>query len=423
MTSQNKTFKKKFIYIYYIILFIIVAFRQSEAAPNLFLRIAFLSAFFIPFIFFRKDFLPASLICFMTVGTYGYAYNFFPYEMTIYPILCFIILLITSKGNICFNKSISFFLFIVFYIFIIDFFDSGKLQNILLSLSTILICGSLIQRKEQFVTLSMFYCFTIISFTISTIYLLNYDRFITSYNLADGIERSGWVDPNYLSTIIGMGIVTSVILLLQHKKANTFEKLFYIITIGISIITQLLLASRGGILSVCGTIIIIFFFTKIPRKYKISIILCLILFIIWLYQNDYFTLLEYRIENDEGTGSGRTDIWETKLKLFYEQDNILNWIFGKGFQSAFELGAKDSVLGFHNDFIAILCGYGLIGILLFLYILYLPIKISSKEKRAIIIALIFYLVLSCSTLEPISAGRFTYFGFYFLTYLFARYSI
>lgn len=423
MTSTNKIYKNKIIYIYYILLLVIVAFRQSENVPNLFLRIAFLSAFFTPFIFLKKDLLPASLICFMTIGTYGYAYNFFPYEMTIYPILCFIILLITSKGNICFSKSISVFFFVTSYVFIIDFLDSGKLQNILLSLVTILICASFVQKKEKFVTHSMLYCFTIISFTISIIYLLNYEKFISSYNLADGIERSGWIDPNYLSTIVGMGIVTSVILFLQHRNAKTIEKLFFIITIGLSIITQLLLASRGGILSVCGTISIILFFAKVPRKYKILIIFCLILFTIWLYQNDYFSLLEYRIENDEGTGSGRTDIWKTKLNLFYEQNNILIWFFGNGFQSAFELGAKNSVLGFHNDFIAILCGYGLLGVFLFLYILYLPIKISSNEKKPIVCALILYLILTCTTLEPISAGRFTYFGFYLLTYLFARYSI
>ena len=38
----------------------------------------------------------------------------------------------------------------------------------------------------------------------------------------------------------------------------------------------------------------------------------IVVFVVWLYDNAYFELIENRIANDSGGRSGRTDIWINK---------------------------------------------------------------------------------------------------------------
>ena len=249
---------------------------------------------------------------------------------------------------------------------------------------------------------------------------MNFERFLESYNVIDKLERSGWTDPNYLSCIIGMGVITSLILLMRESTYHIMYKIFYVLTIGLSIISQVLMASRGGLLCVSVSVVVLLLFANIKFRYKLLLLIAIFSFVVFLYTNNYFELLVYRIEHDTGDGSGRLDIWKLKLHEFFSEGNIGDWIFGLGHSSAFKLGYGESGFGFHNDYLAILCGYGLFGLMAFLYFLFiLPFK-HIKARSVIVFSMIVYLALACMTLEPMSAGRFPYIAFYALILIYAK---
>ena len=404
------------IYIYYFFLLLILVSRTSDLAPNSFVRLAYLTAFFVPILLkYRNLYLPC-LICFMTIGTYGFAYSYFPYMMYLYAIISLIGLIFTSKSALKVTIS-KMYTFLILYVLIVDLVTSGHPSNIFYSSITIALGAMIADKRARQSKELLLNTFSIISIVLSLLYLLNYDKFLTSYNPADDMERSGWTDPNYLSCIIGMGVVSSLILLLRNNTKNAVLTIARISIIAISLICQLLLASRGGLLAVSLSILIILFLSKIKFKYKFLLSLLIILFIVWLYTNSYLDLLIYRISNDVD-GSGRLQIWSKKLSAFYNDAGPVYWLFGYGYDGAYKLASMGDGFGFHNDYLAFLCGYGIIGLSLFCYAIFIyPLTKVSKQSSATVVALVSFLMLSCLTLEPISAGRLTYYAFAYLILL------
>lgn len=410
--------KNKHIIIYYAILLLLVAVRTSEAAPNILIRIAFLTAFFLPIVLKYHSLLPACLTCFMTVGTYGFAYNYFPYQMGVYTIICFIGIILSgisiklhrSRNNVIVFLALGF-------VLLRDILDDGSPQPLLYSFLTILCMWVYIKSNKEKAIYYLLNCFVVTALVISILYFANYEKFLASYNLADGVERSGWTDPNYLSCIIGMAIISSIILLSTHKKARLIERAFWISTAIFSFATQLLLASRGGILAVGTTLIFLLLRSKAKAHYKILTLLACVMLVMVLYYMGYFSLIEYRIANDVGGGSGRTDIWADKLSYYANSTNIFQFLFGLGPVSALNIG--DKYTAFHNDFIAILCGYGVVGFMFFVYMFIYPILKSPDTNKTIVNTILIYLALCSITLEPFYSGRLTYFSFYLLSLMLA----
>lgn len=410
---MNKNINKIIVSLFYIILLVIMLLRTSEAAPNIIVRVGYLILFFAPLIFkYRYLYLPL-FVTFMTIGTYGFSYNFFPYMMVNYMILSIVILVFMRN---LYQVNISgLWLFVILYVGIIDILHSGSLQDIFYSMVTVSI-GMLLMtdRSPVFSTKVMMISFTVISLTMSTLYLLNYDLFIEMYSAEDSMERSGWTDPNYLSCIIGMGVITAMMMLMNTSPKDFVPRLYFLFVIIVSLIAQFLLASRGGLLCVAVAVFIYMLMSKVRMRTKVMFGFVLVLFTFWLYSNNYFDLLLYRIGEDTD-GSGRLVIWTQKISSFYEQNDIGDWVFGVGHKAAFELGSNSTGVGFHNDFLAIMCAYGLVGLLCFIYLMFIcPLKYTNKHSRSITVPLMLYLIVACMTLEPISAGRITYFAFYAL---------
>lgn len=407
--------QNNYIIIYYAILLLIMAMRTSVLAPNPILRIVYLLALFVPLVIkFTYLYLPC-IITFMTVCTYNFAFGYLPYETNIYFFLSILaLILIIGLHSIKSIKLDPVILFTIFYVAIRNILDSGQLHDMFYATSTIAIGSMLLSKDRSINRYAMLMSFGIISLVLSSLYLINYEQFLESYNSTDNLDRSGWTDPNYLSCLIGMGIVTSLILILKERTAKLYLKILWWSTIVISFISQVLIASRGGLLCVAITSLILILFADIKFKFKLFILIVATIFLFFLYNNNYFDLLIYRVENDVSGGSGRLGIWELKINAFIAENNILSWIFGVGYDSAFRLGYDTNGFGFHNDYLAILCGYGLVGVIIFTYLLFVyPFQRITSDKF-IVISLVSYLAVTCLTLEPISAGRLPYIGFYAL---------
>lgn len=409
--------KNKHIYIYYLILLLLLFFRDSDSAPSFVVRMGYLLAFFLPLVTWYRNLFSSCLICFMTISIYGFAYNYFPYNAGIYLIILLMSLLLGGNPTIKFNP-----IFVVFILFIVirDFVDVYTPHNLFYSACTVGLFSSIHGSNKSDIARKMAVAFTIISLVLSSMYFLNYNRFIEDYNVSENLERSGWTDPNYLSCIIGMGVLSAFILLVSTAKRGILLVLYCTVVVVISVIAQVLLASRGGILSIVVSLCILIFTSKLKFSHKLFIVLLLACFAFCIISSDYVLLLEHRIQNDVGGGSGRLDIWQNKLTEYMNCGNPLKWIFGFGNISAFRLTAVgDGFVGFHNDYLAFLCAYGLIGFGMFIYILLYPLKISNKQNRYVVISLLSYLMVCSLTLEPLSAGDISYIAFYYMILTYA----
>ena len=387
--------------------------RTSTEIPNFIMRLGFLSAFFVPLLFIDKIYYPSILVCFMTVGTYGFAYSYLPYEMPVYFAMT-VIFVIVQKCKCKVSQISPMFLITLMFLLFRNIIDSFDPQNIFYCVAIIgMFCLVIDKEDNHNVQQCLLYTFIIISISLSLLYFLNYDQFVEDYDAKQGLERSGWIDPNYFSCVLGMGGLSAFILLLKDR-CRWLMKLLLLFTMIISFITQVILASRGGALAITVSVLILLLFSRIRFTYKIISLGFVICLVIWMYSNGYFQLLEHRIQTDSGGGSGRLDIWEAKMNFFFNHGHLLHWLFGFGYQSGFELAGTEGIgVGFHNDFVAVLCEYGILGLIVFVYWFSYPFFRAIKENKIIILSMLTYLFVVCATLEPISSGALPYFAFYF----------
>lgn len=193
-----------------------------------------------------------------------------------------------------------------------------SIENISFSIFIIILLCKFIDSSVDRSTVSkVSFAFALMTLVLSLYFLLLKDQFTQDYYAqGSGLERTGWMDPNYFGMVLGMGTVTSIIQISNFRFLGIVEKIFYIATVILSVPTLVLNASRGAILAVAVSFVFVILFSKVNPLYKIVVIIITILFLFYLYNNSYFDLLEYRIAHDSGTGSGRTTIWRKKWMLF-----------------------------------------------------------------------------------------------------------
>ncbi len=388
------------------------------------LRLAFMAAALLPAVFNREVCYPAILTMFYTISLDGFAYSYFPSTLSLYVIMTLVITIFYFR-KIKTGTIPIFILLFAIYTFVIDlifgvagngsaFFQSTFYCFVLMACFLIL-CNRDIDSALSQLPL----CFAVTTVVLSIAFLTHRDQFVIQ-EIGD-MERTGWADPNYFGVALGMGTIVGMIKMFngEWESLSIVEKAVYIAAVVSSVPALALNASRGAILSVIVGFVALLFFSKAKFGLKIMLTLIAAVAVVYLYSNQYFELLEYRIMNDEGTGSGRTEIWTEKLSAF-ASGNPLKMIFGYGHVGGANIGGRH--IGFHNDYIGFLVDYGFIGLGILFYMLYYPIGIMPKgsyEKPSVIV-LIVYLAMSFVTLEPLLTGIMAYFTFYMYALLLAK---
>lgn len=385
---------------------------DSLETPGMVLRVIYLLSFSLPVLLYFPQHFPAMLIAYMSVGTNHFAFTYFPYDMNFYPLLAALGIVFLKRTSIKSRPPQILIIFSVLILFV-DIITSERVESVFYSFLTLILLSIYLNYKSHnqksfFVTM-----LCVMALAISYIYLTNYKDFLVIYSKVDsGVERGGWTDPNYLGCTVGMGVMAALVLLMNRASSNLYYRLLGIFTVCISVIAMVLMASRGALLSLALGVCYLVLMSRTSKKIKIAVIACLVGFTLYLMNSSYVKLLQYRLstESDDG-GNGRFEIWQFKLDAFFNSGTIFNFLFGYGYNGALYLGNR-GYWAIHNDFVALLCDYGLVGLALFLYMLYYPIKIADKENKNTVIALLLYLILCCCSLEPFSAGRLPFFGFY-----------
>jgi len=252
------------------------------------------------------------------------------------------------------------------YLFgLMDFIDFMTLKNILYNLllfyvAYILGIKNKITEKELIVFYLSFLFISICNFFMGSKYQPN------SYIIGETTLNAGYSLVNILPFIF-----------LFNRKLYSNLFLF------ISLVFIYLSAKRGAIFA--GTIFLLFYLyhTYLSfRKLKFSnllgglIILLIISFIIYKIYNSSEYLQRRVLATLQGDSSGRDVIYSNIWYSWLNSKNIINIFFGYGFNGSLKLTGG---MFAHNDWLELLAGFGLLGVLIFMTLFIQIYRYSTKE--------------------------------------------
>ena len=412
-TSVNFTVMDKKILMFYTLLFVM---QIVLSKPNIVIsspsRIMFILAVLLP-LFVNMKYFPFVLISFS--GISGLSFS------PILPTKGFWLLAV-AIFSLLFIKSLKFrhsFLFFVFYCIIINLMHGQLDIAVFASILTVILSTIHIKNQQSVDLMSI--AFMIVSLVLSLLYLFYKNDFATFYIESMAIERYGWINPNVLGGCIGIGVVLSVMRLLKISGfiVNKLMICVAVVTIVLSFMTLVILASRGALVATCISIGILIFTSKVQARYKLLLGILIVVMGIILWKNGYFTLLEVRMNEDSlDSGGGRLAIWVLKLSCFFNDMCFWENLFGIGQENCINIGTYIST---HNDFITAIIAFGIIGFIIFCWLLLQPLILARGKSKTIVYILWLYLVIECCVLEPVFRGYIVLLMYYVFIYKYAQF--
>lgn len=406
MNSFVANFKKDKInswILYFLLLGTVQAlWTNQHAFPPMVFRLGMVAAVFAPMILNRELVIFGFPFFLILRGQLSTAYQYLPdiNSLTFYIFLLFIFLIFHWKSiqPIKLRSTVPL-LVLMLYMGIVDLIGTTELGNYSKNIFIVIVFSLFITNKHD---LDIFSASLILVCVFSAIYyIVMYDQFLVTWNVKEGIERSGWKDPNYFSTFMNVGVMLSLLYLLGNLKSNLFilnKRIILLISCLAIIIAVVLTASRAGFLSFAFIFVVSIFLSKPNIKIVLTSIGIIFIAVIIMLSHGVFDTLLYRLFEQDNISSagGRTDIWLNTIRNFNIQ-SYGDQLFGRGYwHRTFLSGGADT----HNEFIAILADYGYLGVSIFLWLI--ASMLSFKKgipSRIMNISAIFYL-LSIVSLSP-----------------------
>ena len=395
--------------LYYILLGIIqTMWTNLYSFPPTVFRLAMTGAVFAPMLF-NKDLVifgfPFFLILRSQLST---PYQYLPDSNSFIfyiPVLIILVVIHWKSIQPINLKRYSPIILLMIYMGIIDLIGTAELGNYAKNLFVIIVYSFLLKNRHDLDILSS----ALISVcAISAIYyLIMYDQFLVSWNSTEGIERSGWKDPNYFSTFMNVGVTLALFYILGYLKSSIWvltKKILFVICILISA-AIILTASRAGFFSLIFILFITLFTSKIKLRFKTIGLGVILLVVFAMYSIGIFDTLLFRIfeQGNMDTGGDRTTIWGTAINNFGLQEYLTQFFGGGYWHRASLTGGAET----HNEFVAILTDYGIVGIVLFLCLILNMFSFNkSLNSKIINIASVLYLlsIVSLSPFQYINIG-------------------
>lgn len=403
--------KETFLYIYYILLiFLLLTWTDSNNLPPMPLRLAYTAAVTIPLMLRKSLLFPFVFLSIVSLSASRYApsYMMFRPEYTAIVLLLNHFLFRNEQAKVTPPKA---YLFLLPIILLSDLFNDGFPSQCTFTFFCILLLlyyFSYTKTVYKLWTIS----FIVVSLILSIEFFLFGSNYVEQV-IASGIsyDRLGWDDPNYFSCMLASG---SLLAFQQFINSNNkfLLRIIASVVFAVSFVAIIMMASRGASLALCSGVLVFFLLSDSSRTSKFIVSALVALFIFVLLNNDIFDMLSARVAGDDGTGSGRLVIWETKIQHFFSDGNILKWVFGFGNEGGMCVGSssKFAKMGFHNDFIAFFVEYGILGLIIFISIFIMPLK--NKVNRPTTISNMVFMLIVCMTLEPLTNGRIAYWLFW-----------
>lgn len=391
-------------YYLFLLVALFVLTRPGYLPPTI-IRYALFFSIFLP-TFFYPRILPAVSLLFCGVTMHSFVHVIYMDEKILLAVVLICYLL--------YNKKSAFLLNVMAFIsyFFICALVSLDVRTVFVWLVIVALLSDMIKDGEDLMLL--FYAFIFFSLYIGLLFLLHQGEFMMQYGRAeDDLERSGWINNNMFGGAIASGGILAMAYLTEIIKLNRNRiTIILCVVTGIVVFAVLALnASRGAFIAFVLSSAMMVMLTKVKTLYKVLILIASVTVIFFLYNNNYFDLLQARFGDDTaGSMGGRSSLWSGKLQAFFNSSNVFQLLFGVGQTKCVSLANSMST---HNDLVTALIAYGFVGFAVFLYFLFYPIKKANKEQRLNVSALLLYLVIECVVLEPFFRGYIIEIMFYF----------
>ena len=414
-TNKESVITKNTMYaLYYIVLLLLTFFlTKPDVSYSAMVRYAYILAVVTP-LFFNKSYAIFALPLFLGISYASFA-PFFPTN----SLFCFIVCIALSIMQVRIRYGTIIYLIWIIYLLCVELLTPVPHFECIMSGVTTIFLSFLVNTKHDITKIGI--AFGLISFVLSLLFLLYFDKFSEEFLLqgGDDVERASWINPNIFGGIIGCGMVSMVLMLVQAREMSVSRWIKFLCFCGVllSIMTLILNASRGALVASILSSLILLFNSKIQYQYKWLSLAVILIFIVILYNEGYFELLNVRLFEEEtiGTAGGRTEIWSQKLEAFSNLP-IAQQFFGVGYNGCVNMGIYFDT---HNDFITAICAYGYIGFISFIALSIAPIFIASKEKKMIVAGLLLFFILENVVLSPVFRGYFIFFIFYLMVLKYA----
>ena len=204
-------------------------------------------------------------------------------------------------------------------------------------------------------------------------------------------------DPNEFA---GLFVISSAICIYHIINSKGIKKYISIIAFALGIYSVLLSGSRGAMISCAISIIMtVFFCTKVSFKKIITFLIISIIgvlffmkYLIPLVPVDVIERLDLSMLLKDG-GSGRSVLWKSGLDQYFG-GNVFRIIFGYGANGLLVVGERGTTTTMHNYYLQVLINFGIVGLILYLTLLWNIFKRYWKYNRKYACALFSMAVLS-----------------------------
>lgn len=408
LSSDSKGKSNIVIISYYIILLLIAMSwtNRNLVTPHIVLRITFTLCFILPL--FKYSYLaPALITIFATVRWFSIApFGYLPSQPKLYLYMVLGLYLLSLYNGLTSPKTnrllIALFVVALFSNLINRTTESPDLPsyNFLRLLLFAIFLGKLVRTSKDLKLME--WGFIIISFCLSIYGIIFYRDFRVAV-VVSAIDESMFLqDPNYLSCVLSIGIILSFYYFMYQTKQKRITRIFFLTTFIIGMITILFLASRGAFIAIILPLLYILFMKGRSFKNLIYgvVFICIIVFV-FSKLNLFVPLMERFTDTSLYTGSDRTIIWSKTLRNFVNLD-LPTIIFGGGSSFSYTFCGEaigEFISSPHNNFLEILFNYGIIGLIIFLFMIFSWIK--NNLHNILAISMILVLVLSSITLVPL----------------------
>lgn len=384
--------------LYYLVLGIIQAsWTDLNVFPPAPLRFAMIIAAFGP-LFIKPQFVPMAFMFNITVNRYiATNYTYLPTDINLY---LFILIPLYFKNRRKINshsaKYLKVFITLAVYWAFVDLINLGELGTYAKFCIIPILSGLFIKDEKSLHIFSA--GFIMACALLSIYYYINYEKFLFTWNSAESIERSGWCDPNYFSTALGVGYMFSMLYLLGVLKSRliVFHPIVLAACSFFIALAVVMLASRAGFICIIAITTILLFMSQIKMKWTLLAICLVIAAGYYIFTSGYFDVLYYRLfeQGNIDTAGNRTELWQMIVDNQGEQ-SLFYVLFGGGY---WHRGVLTNGVDPHNEILAILADYGIIGLLLYLTLLFSLFTPRKNEFKIVNIPLLFYVltVLSLS---------------------------
>ena len=418
----------KYYILYYIILLVLLLSRQDMvSSPSVIYRFAFLAMLFLPLFKSNLSFaFPMVLVTFFTCGVNGMGFSYMPYSLEFYVIVTLVFSFLKIGRRKVHMKGYGALLGLFFLMTFVDFATTGHLEHTHSAMLIILLFPLFLSNDVMLDSKLMGVSFILISLGLSLQFLFSGNQFMTEIKSQGGTiaQTTGWTDPNYFASIIGMGALVSIINLLKLSYNKRLLILVSVITALTSLVSMFMLASRGAILSLVVAVCVAILFMNTSKWYKFVTLFVIITFVLYCFNNSYFEYLAYRMESSDVTGSGRTIIWANKFEHFINDPNPFRYLIGVGAETGFLYNPGLSQYlggsGFHNQYVAFLVCYGVLGFVLLIVFLLKPVLTLRKDYIIDVMVYLLYILVCMLTLEPLTLGYLVFWAYIYFVFLKVR---